>query len=91
MAWTFQTGPSLSGLQPYRRGSSDANSSPAIADGKVYVGASDGVLYALSLATGEKLDSYDIGSPIASSPLVYGERLYVGAYDGNLYAFDMLR
>lgn len=91
LIWSFQTGPCLSSLQPYKRGQSDVNSSPIIADGNVYVGASDGVLYALSLATGERLDSYNIGSPIASSPLVYGERLYIGAYDGNLYAFDLLR
>ncbi len=91
LIWSFITGPSLSSLQPYKRGLSDVNSTPTIADGKVYIGASDGVLYALSLATGERLDSYNIGSPIASSPLVYAGRLYVGAYDGNLYAFDIVR
>lgn len=91
LIWSFQTGPSLSSLQPYRRGLSDVNSSPSIEDGKVYAGSSDGVLYVLSLDTGAKLDSYNIGSPIASSLLVDGCRLYFGAYDGSLYAFDLPR
>lgn len=87
--WSFQTGPTLSTLQPYKRDTSDVNSSPVIAGGIVYVGASDGVLYALSLATGEKVGSYDLGSPIASSPLAHAGRFYIAAYDGNLYAFDL--
>ncbi len=89
LLWSFQAGPSLTSLQPYKRDLSDVNSSPAIAGDIVYVGASDGVLYALSLATGEKLDSYAIGSPIASSMLISNGRLYFGAYDGNLYAFNI--
>ena len=90
LLWSFQTGLSLSSLQPYKRDISDVNSSPAIADGAVYVGASDGVLYALSLSAGRQLGSYALGAPVASSPLVSGGRLYVGAYDGNLYAFDLV-
>lgn len=89
LIWSFQTGRSLSSLQPYKRGLSDVNSSPAIAGGVVYVGASDGVLYALSLKTGKKLGSYSLGVPIASSPLVVDGRLYAAAYDGNVYAFDL--
>lgn len=90
LIWKYQTGKALSSLQPYKRDISDVNSSPAIADGVVYVGSSDGYLYALSLATGKKICSYNLGSPIASSPLVDG-RLYVAAYDGNLYAFELLK
>lgn len=87
--WSVQTGTALSSLQPYKRDISDVNSSPVIVDGTVYVGSSDGVLYALSLATGEKIGTYDLGAPIASSPLAHAGRLYVAAYDGNLYAFDL--
>ena len=89
LLWSYQTGKALSSLQPYRRDISDVNSSPAIADGVVYVGSSDGYLYALSVADGKKICSYNLGSPIASSPLVDG-RLYVAAYDGNLYSFELL-
>lgn len=87
--WNFQTGKSLSSLQPYKRDESDVNSSPAILGGNVYVGASDGYVYALSLATGEKVGSYQLGVPIASSPLIHEGTLYIGAYDGNLYAFQL--
>ena len=89
LLWSFQTGQSLSTLQPYKRGGSDVNSSPAVANGVVYVGASDGVLYALSLKDGKRLGSYTIGAPIASSPTISGGRLYIGAYDGNVYAFEL--
>lgn len=89
MLWNLMTDAALSTLQPYRRDISDVNSSPAVADGVVYVGASDGVLYALSLADGTELGRHDLGAPIASSPLIHGGRLYVAAYDGNLYAFDL--
>ncbi|HOX55523.1 MAG TPA: PQQ-binding-like beta-propeller repeat protein [Candidatus Paceibacterota bacterium] len=87
LLWAAQTGPSLSSLQPYQRGGSDVNSSPAILGDTVYVGASDGAVHALRLADGAKLGSYSLGVPIASSPFIAGDRLYLGGYDGNLYAF----
>ncbi|MCL6518903.1 MAG: PQQ-binding-like beta-propeller repeat protein [Armatimonadetes bacterium] len=87
LLWTFQTGPSVSSLQPYKRGGSDVNSSPAISGNTVYIGASDGKLYALSLTSGEELWSHNLGVPIASSPAISGNAVYIGAYDGNVYAF----
>ncbi len=87
--WTFETGSSLSSLQPYKRGERDVNSSPAIHGDKVFTGASDGVVYALSLATGEKLACHPLGVPVASSPLIHKGTLYIGGYDGNLYAFEV--
>ncbi|MDI6827971.1 MAG: PQQ-binding-like beta-propeller repeat protein, partial [Armatimonadota bacterium] len=87
LLWVFQTGTSISTLQPYKRGGSDVNSSPAISGDTVYIGASDGNLYALSIKTGEKLWSHNIGVPIASSPAISGNAVYIGAYDGNVYAF----
>ena len=87
--WSTQTGPSLTSLQPYARGGSDVNSSPAIHRGKVYVGASDGKLHVLSLADGKELATHDLGVPIAGSPLVADSTLYLGGYDGNLYAFAL--
>jgi outer membrane protein assembly factor BamB len=85
--WSTKTGPSLTSLQPYARGGSDVSSSPAVHNGKVYVGASDGELHVLALADGARLGRHRLGVPIASSPLITDGTLYVGAYDGNLYAF----
>lgn len=87
--WSYQAGPSLTSLEPYKRGGSDVISSPAVADGIVYVGASDGVLHAISLADGHPIATYSLGVPIASSPVISGDTLYLGAYDGNLYAFTI--
>jgi outer membrane protein assembly factor BamB len=89
LLWSTQTGSSLSSLQPYKRGGSDVNSSPAVSGATVYVGASDGEVYALSLADGKKRGAYRLGVPIASSPLILGDSLYIGGYDGNLYAFGI--
>jgi len=87
LLWATQTGPSLSSLQPYQRGLSDVNSSPAIQGDTVYVGASDGKVHALALDCGTEVGSYPLGAPIASSPFIADNTLYIGGYDGNLYAF----
>ena len=87
LLWSAQTDPSLSSLQPYQRGGSDVNSSPAILGDKVYVGASDGEVHAFALADGTQAGSYRLGAPIASSPFIDRNTLYIGGYDGNLYAF----
>jgi outer membrane protein assembly factor BamB/predicted MPP superfamily phosphohydrolase len=91
LLWTAQTGASLTSLQPYQRGGSDVNSSPAISGDTVYFGASDGEVHALSLHDGAKRGSYRLGVPIASSPLIVDRTLYIGGYDGILYGFAIHR
>jgi outer membrane protein assembly factor BamB len=68
----------------------DQYSSPAVANGKVYVGSTNGKLYAFASDTGVKIwDSGDkIGGPIRSSPAVDGTRVFVGSDDKKLYAFN---
>jgi outer membrane protein assembly factor BamB len=63
-------------------------SSPAVANGVVYVGSLDNNLYAFDAATGTKLWSAPAGSWInTSSPAVANGVVYVGSYGGNmLYA-----
>lgn len=87
--WEYQTGPSLTSLEPYKRGGSDVICTPAVAEGLVYIGASDGTLHVISLANGAKITTYTLGAPIASSPTIKDHTLYMGAYDGNVYAFDL--
>lgn len=89
LLWDYQTGPSLTSLEPYQREGSDVNTTPAVAEGRVYVGASDGALHVISLATGAKITTYSLGVPIASSPRIKDHTLYLGAYDGNVYAFAL--
>ena len=64
-------------------------SSPAVANGVVYVGSDDGNVYALNASTGAKLWSYTTGSYVDSSPAVANGVVYVGSSDGNVYAFGL--
>jgi PQQ-like domain len=54
-------------------------SSPAVADGKVFFGAGDEGLYCLDAATGEKLWQYTGPIHIDTSPAVSGRRVYGGS------------
>jgi outer membrane protein assembly factor BamB len=64
------------------------HSSPAVANGVVYVGSEDDKLYAFNAAGGALLWTATTGGPIDSSPAVVNGLVYVGSNDGNLYAFD---
>jgi len=63
------------------------DSSPAVADGKVYVGSYDNKTYCLNASTGAKIWSYTTGSCVVSSPAVADGKVYVGSLDGKVYAF----
>ncbi|MGK5532741.1 outer membrane protein assembly factor BamB family protein [Streptomyces sp. URMC 129] len=63
-------------------------SSPAVADGTVYVGSLDGSLYALDAASGARRWAYSTAERVLSSPLVADGVVYVGSLDGQLYALD---
>lgn len=71
-------------------------SSPAVVDGVVYVGSTNGKLYALDASTGVQLWATLIGKGIFdSSPTVVDGVVYVGAFDpqwsnptGGLFALD---
>ena len=63
-------------------------SSPAVADGVVYVGSEDGRLYALDAGTGQEKWSFQTDGVVNSSPAVAGSMVYVGSGDGRLYALD---
>jgi outer membrane protein assembly factor BamB len=64
------------------------DSSPAVANGVVYVGSYDNNLYALNATTGAKLWNYTTGGSVQSSPAVANGVVYVGSYDNNLYALN---
>jgi outer membrane protein assembly factor BamB len=64
-----------------------ARSSPAVANGVVYVGMSN-IVYALKGSTGDLLWSFPTGYSVVSSPAVANGVVYVGSNDGNAYALD---
>ena len=66
-------------------------SSPAVANGMIYIGSEDHNLYAFNASCHsacQPLWSYTTGGIIYSSPAVANGLVYVGSYDHNLYAFD---
>ena len=77
--WTFKTDVGNVGFV----------SSPAIADGVVYVGSGDGRLYALDAGTGQEKWSFNTEGEVVSSPTIAGRVVYVGSNDGRLYALDV--
>ena len=64
------------------------SSSPAVADGVVYIGSQDHLLYALDAGTGEKLWSYQTGKIVLSSPSVANGMIFIGSHHGALLALD---
>ena len=75
LAWKFKTG-------------GPVKSSPAVVDGRVFIGSDDENIYALALVDGKKLWNFKTEGPIESSPLVLQDRVYIGSSDGLLYALD---
>ncbi|MDP3396888.1 MAG: PKD domain-containing protein [Methanoregula sp.] len=71
--WTFTTG-------------GQVLSSPAVADGIVYVGSSDSRLYALYAGNGTKKWQYTTGNGVKSSPAVADGIVYFFSSDGYLRA-----
>jgi outer membrane protein assembly factor BamB len=64
-------------------------SSPAVANGAVYVGSTDNNVYALNAKTGALLWRYTTGGSVGSSPSVANGVVYVGSDDYKVYAFGL--
>ena len=72
---------------PDRYGSANIVSSPAIANGVVYVGSGNST-YALNATTGNIIWSYKTDAVIFSDPCYVDGRLFVTSHDGNAYALN---
>ncbi len=75
LLWTFQAGDII-------------ESTAAVVDGTVYVGALDGLLYAIDAQTGEKRWTYQANTHIKASPAIYDGIVYFGDGDGVFHAVD---
>lgn len=62
------------------------STSPVVADGVVYAGASEGTVYALDLETGEELWTYDVDANLYYTPTVDDDTVYVAADDDTIRA-----
>ncbi len=63
-------------------------SSPMVAEGRVYVGSLNGKVYALASDTGQVAWTYQTGAKVRSTPVLDNGTLYVGSWDKYAYALD---
>lgn len=63
-------------------------SSPAVVEGLLYVGASDRRVYALRTSDGTELWNYSTEAGVSSSPAVVDGIVYVGSSDSSFYALN---
>src|SRR6266850_930433 len=64
-------------------------STPAISAGVLYVGSTDGNLYAVDIKSGTQKWKFPAGVRITSSPAVAGGLVYFESYSGNFIALDI--
>jgi outer membrane protein assembly factor BamB len=64
-------------------------SSPAVANGVVYVGSDDDNLYAVDAITGSPLWQGATSGYLHSSPAVADGAVFIGSLDRYLYAFNL--
>ncbi len=62
------------------------DNSPVIAQGRVFVGSANGVVYSFSESTGQRGWSKQVGTSVTGSMAFQAGHLYVGAADGSLTA-----
>ena len=86
LLWRYQMG--LGARVSDERSVVRVSSSPAVADGVVYVGSSDGYLHAVDAASGNLLWRYETEEGLTSSPVVGDGIIYFGSWDGYVYAVD---
>jgi uncharacterized repeat protein (TIGR01451 family) len=61
---------------------------PVVADGRLFIGGLDGVMYARNARTGAPLWTFATAGPIRHSAAVYEGKLFFGSHDGKVYALD---
>lgn len=79
--------PSLTGVKWKFKTGGAIRSSPAIFDGIIYIGSTDGRFYAVDIETGEEKWSF-ISGTVQSSAAISGGLVYFGSNDSHVYALD---
>lgn len=86
--WIFKTNPALIYTSPYIvPPSSTVETSPVLVGNTIFMGASDGVLYALNRANGELVWKHETGVPVFATVAIAEKTLYVADFAGNVYGF----
>ena len=66
----------------------NVTTSPAVADGYIYIASADHKLYAFNAKTGKKHWYFDAKSPFYGSPTVANGVVYILTYNYTVHAFD---
>jgi eukaryotic-like serine/threonine-protein kinase len=74
--WVFQTGGAV-------------RSSPTIANGVLYIGSTDGFLYAIDSERGDEGWRFNANRPITSTPAVTEDTVYFTTRESRLFALDI--
>ncbi|HEY2843974.1 MAG TPA: PQQ-binding-like beta-propeller repeat protein [Bryobacteraceae bacterium] len=69
-------------------GVTSAFGSPSVYEGRVFVGAADGSVYALDARTGCTYWTYMAAAGVRVAPVLGGKLVYFGDLRGNVYALD---
>ena len=86
-AWTYRPGAAEAEAGEFED-DRFGESSPAVADGAVFVGDLMGVLHAVDAASGDVRWRFETGAEIKSSPVVAGDLVLIGSYDEYFYGVD---
>lgn len=90
-AWAFETEASewVRGLPDHEEPGYDSMSSaPVIVGDVIYVGSSNGHVYAIHKDSGEEVWRYQTGGPVLSVPAIEDGALFIGSNDHHLYALN---
>ncbi len=88
LLWNHATEPALIYTSPYTKtNEKTVEASPVLSGNVVYIGGSDGVFYALDIASGKEIWKIDIGVPIFATVAISGNLIFVNDFSGNVYAF----
>ena len=66
----------------------EIKSSPVIGNDNIYIGSSDGRVYALEVETGKEIWRFDTGDDIEAPPLLYNQTIYIGSLNNEFYALN---
>lgn len=73
LKWSYKTG-------------GDIIASPVIGYGKIFIGSTDGNMYALNIDDGSLVWKYDSGDDIEASALILNENIYFGNLSGDFFS-----
>jgi outer membrane protein assembly factor BamB len=87
--YSTSTGPETNNVL-WRYDTSDriTASSPAIVDGKVYIGNDGGKIYCLNSDSGEIIWDCEVGNERINSPAVADGKVYISSYDNKMYCLN---